>query len=462
MRLLFLLLSCVGALAQGGAYCTMSTWEPRNLVTKAGLVASYDPGNTNAGVFNPANYAPGNGVSALSNRVTLGTADLLQTTAANQPLITRTDNAGNIFRNSEVFQTTWALTRMNSFGATDTGATGAGSFANTSRTTDPLGGNTADYVQTDGTAALTHFVNQTPIIPAGIELCFSLCAKADGITAVELNMTGGAYGKGFILTNGTMVAVSGDTAPTSSSITSLGSGWYLCNIVFTSEAGTVARIYALTNSAGTYTHAFNGNNTDGLFIWGASLTRTSWTPVTGTSSSLGYVSTTTQSIFPGLSGRPVLYFNGAAFGMKTAAFTLNQPTSIYALLNHWTWTLNDCILDGNTLASGKFYESATSPNLRGNAGTDMTEFVPPPLGTWQVDNIVFDGTSSRISTNAGAFVVSDANTGNMGGFTLGSAATAGTTYWNGLAARVLLCNKTNAAAEDSYMRWGLLKQATLY
>lgn len=427
----------------------LGTWDPRNLSTKAGIVASYDPGNTGANVSNPVGWAAGSGVSALSNRVTTGTADLLQGTAANQSLLSRADNKGNLALQSEAFNTTWTLTKCNAFGATDTGVLGAGSFANTARTTDPLGGNTADFIQEDATAATIHYIKQETGAHYTADYTLSVYAKPSGRTWVR-------FGEGnnanrmvyFDIANGVTGTVGGLVL--ASSITASVNGWYLLSV--TVNVGAIQ--FLITGASGDNGWSYDGDNTSGLFLWGASLRPSTWDST--------YIPTTTVPIYAGLGGRQVAYFDGSAYRMATAAFTLNQPTSIYGLFEHLTWTLNDAVFDGNGLSSGKFYESATTPKLRGNAGTDMTEFVPPSLGTWQVDNVVFDGASSRISTNSGAFVVSDANTSNMGGFTLGSAATAGTTYWNGLCGRVLICNKTNSAAEDGYLRWGLLKQASLY
>lgn len=454
-----LLLTCIGALAQGGSYCTMSTWEPRNINTKAGLVASYDPGNTNTLVHNGAATA-GTGISAMSNRVAQ-TATLVQGTAASQPIISRKDNAGNFLPQSEDFSTTWALTRINAFGATDTGAAGAGSFANTSRTTDPLGGNAADFVQEDGTASNFHCVylpgSSTRLVPAG-PVSFSVCAKAAGRTwmAIFSVPPGGGVRAWFDLQNGavgSVTAVSGATS-TFGSITSLGNNWYLCRMGYIGTGGLAStEIYpTTTNSVINY----NGDNTSGLYVWGASATAGSWTPVTGTDAAHGYVATVAVPIYPGLQGRSTLYFNNAAYALK-GTFTLNQPTEVYVLNMPWAWTLNDTLFDGNTLGSGQLYQSATNPNIRASAGTATAEFVPPTNTVWRVNNVVFDGANSRMSTNDGPFTVADAGTNNMGGFTLGAAGTATGTYWTGLISRQLICNKTNAAAEANYLRWGLRK-----
>lgn len=443
------LIGTITGIAQGGSYCTMSTWEPRNIATKAGIVASYDPGNTGANVSNPAGWAVGSGVSALSNRVTLGSADLLQGTAANQPLLSRADNSGNICLQSSQFSTTWIRARINAFGATDTGATGVGSFANTARTTDPLGGNTADFIQEDGTAASTHTMSQVISSYSG-DYKVSLYAKLGGAPSVRTWIAiqgAGSRSAYFDLQNGVVGTV---TASTTASIASAGNGWYLCSITFTGASPSPILFLASADGVAVY----NGDNTSGLFLWGASLRPSTW--------DTNYIATTTVPIHAGLGGRQVMYFDGAAYTLKTAAFTLNQPTEVYTLVNALTWTLNDALFDGDALNSGKLYQADTTPKIRATAGTATAEFTPPPLGTWRVHNVVFDGASSRMSTNSGAFTVADAGAGNMGGFTLGAAGTAGTTYWNGEVARTILCNKTNETAEASYIRWGLLKQASLY
>ena len=462
-----LLISASSCFAQmSGAGVAMATWDPRNFVTHCGIVAYHDPGNLSLLVGNPS-VAAGNGISAMSNRVTTGTADLLQGTAANQARLSRADNAGNILKHSQVFNVSpWTLTRMNAFSATDTGATGAGSFQNTTRTLDPWGGNTAAFIQESGDAATDHMIRLStfPVYPPGSTVTYSGWFKSDGLLSniCIVTITGASRGRYFNLITGTSPAFYSGTS-VGYSITAGPNGFYLCSITTSSSTGTDDwRIYSATNSSGTMTVVYNGDNTKGFFISGTSLVLSSWLPVTDTTAAYGYVATTTVPILPGLGGRSVAYFDGAAYYAKTAAFTLNQPTEIYKLAVPWTWTLNHAAFDGNTLNSGKLYQSATSPNIRYTAGTVGTELVAPPLGTWRMTTVVFDGANSRISTNNGAFAVSDAGAGNMGGLTVGAAGTTAGTFWNGLWAQDIVCNKTNKVAEGNWLRWGGLKQAGLY
>lgn len=459
---------CFGAF--GGVQVFQGAPEPRNFHTHCGIVMDAWPAVNARVVSNPAGLAAGSGCSALSNRVQLGTADLLQGTAANQPLLSRSDNYGNMVKESEGLNLSpWSLSGLNAFGADDSGGAGAGSFANTSRTTDPLGGNAAEFIQENNAASTTHFLFQTFGNIADRSMRMSVCAKAAGRSWMwlRLKQTGQSDSVNcwFDLAHGTndapTILVSGSNP--AASMASLGSGWYLCGLsgkaTITNGTELLLAMYAGTNNSA---YIYSGDNTSGLFLWGVSVGASSWVGVTGTDASHGYISTTLVPIFPGLSGRRVLWFDGSAYYMKSGAFTLNQPTEIYSLGMPWTWTINHAMFDGNTLNSGKLYQSATSPNIRYTAGTVGTEFVPPPAGSWRSSTVVFDGANSRISTNNGAFAVSDAGAGNMGGFTLGAAGTVAGTFWNGLRAREIICNKTNDVGPGKFLRWPLLKQAELY
>jgi len=73
----------------------------------------------------------------------------------------------------------WNRIRLNAFGAIDTGVAAAGSFSDTAQTLDPIGRNTADFIQEDPTATSTHFLVNTgnmnlPI--SGVE--YSIYVKA--------------------------------------------------------------------------------------------------------------------------------------------------------------------------------------------------------------------------------------------------------------------------------------------
>lgn len=425
-----------------GASLVKSDWTP---VTGTSLALGYQATTTTA-------YAP---------------PDLVQSTAANQPLLSRSDNAGNLLKQSESFNTTWTLTRVNAFGATDTGAAGAGSFANTSRTTDPLGGNTADFIQEDATASNSHFINQPIAVSAG-SYTRAIWLKAAGRTQARLYSSIGSDTMSAIVTltgSGTIASVSngGSATGASGSIVEspASSGWYLCKL--SSTFPTAGNISSTTFLVSGGTDNYNGDNTSGLYLWGASITPSTWTPVTGTSASLGYVVTTTVPIYAGLSGRSVAYFDGSAYYMKSAAlFPLVQPEEVYLLANQLTWAANQVLFDGYVNSTGRSYKTGTTPDQKMFSGNNVIGLIDPVPGTWNVTKSVFNGASSSHTLNGNAPVTGDlGNSTAMNGLTFSANGSNG--GWdNELAARALICNKVNATAEANYLAWGLKKQAAVY
>lgn len=121
-------------------------------------------------------------------------------------------------------------------------------------TTAPDGTTTADKAVWT-TANSTHLLVQGVTSAANT---FSIYAKASGETVISLWVAGAAVGASFNLSNGTI----GFSTVTSSSIEDVGSGWYRCT-VYDTTVTTAVYIYGRTGGA------FVGNETDGVFLWGA-------------------------------------------------------------------------------------------------------------------------------------------------------------------------------------------------
>jgi hypothetical protein len=156
-------------------------------------------------------------------------------------------------------------------------AFGSGSVANTTATTDPNGGNTADLI-VEATSNAQHQVNQDVIAIAFGYATYSVYAKRpSGVTRdlyIQLNNNatgiGGASWATFDLGAGTATVqadlVSGFTNKTAA-ITDVGNGWYRCSFTITTATTTqnIKCYYGIYNAARTYT----GDNTSGLYVWGA-------------------------------------------------------------------------------------------------------------------------------------------------------------------------------------------------
>lgn len=139
-------------------------------------------------------------------------------------------------------------------------------------TTAPDGTTTADKLVEDSSASTTHLrYSATFSQPAGTYRS-AVYAKAAERTAFRMENAGGVgtYGASFNLSNGTTTGVDAGVTAT---ITSVGNGWYLCEIAFTwPTLGNTNLWFYMQSVAGT--NAYSGNGSSGLYLWGAQTNRT--------------------------------------------------------------------------------------------------------------------------------------------------------------------------------------------
>ena len=150
-------------------------------------------------------------------------------------------------------------------------------------TTAPDGTTTAASLITT-TANHNHYIAYNYGNLANLQVTQSWYAKANGynhcFVGHGISTTEGAF---FNLSTGATGTV-GNTI-TSSSITSVGNGWYRCSITYTTSQTVRYVIIAATNADGTL--FFTGDGTSGIYAWGAQLEQrssaTAYTPTTSTS-----------------------------------------------------------------------------------------------------------------------------------------------------------------------------------
>jgi len=351
------------------------------------------------------------------------------------------DDRANLLVQSDMFSTTWVRTRLNAFGAVDTGAAGAGSFANTTRTTDPLSGNFADFVQEDATAANTHLISQSIVLASGT-YTFSCFVKASGRNWVRLivgvvdsiacyfNVTAGAGAVGTAANGGGASGAVG-------SIVDIGNGWFRCVLTgVLSVSGTYAVDARLATGDGG--SSYNGDNTSGLFLWGAQLRRSTWSDQ--------YIRTTTDTVTPFRNGsfrdlyqgtgsaqpllvldsvnrKPVLQFNGTTHFLKTPIFTLQQPCTVYMAYRPLAITAFARFFDGNSSNSMGAYQTGAN-RIALSAGTDLTltDAYDIALTKMTIGAFIFvlgDGSTADIETDR-SYVGSTIGVGAAFGITLGA------------------------------------------
>ena len=123
---------------------------------------------------------------------------------------------------------------------------------------------------------------------------------------------------------------------------------------------------------------------------------------------------------PALQSDGSILFDGIAHFLKTAAFTLNQPNTVYLRFRQVTWTNNDKITDGVS-GSSLIFQGGGSPQIFLNAGVVNNGDGNLAVNTYGSVAAVFNGASSVIQVNTNAPTSTNAGTNNAGGFTLGAA-----------------------------------------
>jgi hypothetical protein len=152
---------------------------------------------------------------------------------------------------------------------------------------------------------------------------------------------------------------------------------------------------------------------------------------------------------PTLESDGTILFNGVDQFLKTAPFTLNQPTTVYFLGRQVTWTAGDKIFDGDTSVSGEVRQSISSPNIRARVAAgdgDLNSNLA--VGSYGVICVVFSGANSLLQINSTSPVAQNLGTTGMGGFTLGRPGAASIEFGNIQAKEVLIYN----AAHDANQR----------
>lgn len=242
-------------------------------------------------------------------------------------------------------------------------------------TTAPDGTTTADKLVEDSSASTTHWrCSATFSQPAGTYRS-AVYAKAAERTAFRMENAGGVgtYGASFNLSNGTTTGVDAGVTAT---ITSVGNGWYLCEIAFAwPTLGNTNLWFYLQSVAGT--NAYSGNGSSGLYLWGAQTNRTP-------NVSSGYWPTTSSAYYgPRFDYDPA---TGSPLGYLAEMASTNSITRSSELDNAaWNTDAGRVIVtanaavapDGNTAAE-KIAASNVSTwhDLYWNAGVAVTANAP--------------------------------------------------------------------------------------
>jgi len=197
----------------------------------------------------------------IESGATTGTAGILENTprfnysnGASCPSLLLEPSRTNLIQSSEYFESSyWAKTGVYEV---DT---------NTTETLSPVGNYSATKIVADTTSSNSHVVYGNVSQSSGTQYAVSIFAKAAEydylfVRGLGLGASGGAR---FNISTGEVVAVNGYDSAT---IEDYGNGWYRCTAIGTSTS-TGAPYYHMSPTSDF--GPFAGNNSDGIYIFGA-------------------------------------------------------------------------------------------------------------------------------------------------------------------------------------------------
>lgn len=118
--------------------------------------------------------------------------------------------------------------------------------------------------------------------------------------------------------------------------------------------------------------------------------------------------------------RSSLLFNGTSHFLKTLAFTLNQPETIYLACKQISWTSGDRILDGLNTNTAGLQQLSLTPQITFRASLLLPSNSNLLIGETGIICGVADGILSSCRVNNTTPVTGDIGTGSMGGVTVGA------------------------------------------
>ena len=375
-----------------------------------------------------------------------------QSTSASRPVLSA---RYNLLTKTEQFDdAVWLL-------ASGLKAFGSGSVANTTETTDPLGGNTADkLVEISGAITSAGLGLAASGVPAssGIQYTATVYAKAAGRRYAALFANGVPSGAGayFDLQDGVVTAIGANNV--SRSIVSAGNGWWKLSITFLTTTNLANFSFNLSENGTSNT--YTGNGTSGIYIWGASL-------VPANQSTLPYQRVNTATDYATTGFLPYLKFDGVDDSLSTnsISFTATDKMSVFAgvrkLSDANTGMFLELSVNGDANAGTFQFDSPDGTNGRNvafyskgtvnsGANSGATQIAPITSVLTGLGDISGDLATLRINGAQVAQSTGNQGTGNYGNYPLYIGRRGGTTLpFNGQIYSMIIVGKAVTAGELS-------------
>ncbi len=204
-----------------------------------------------------------------SSGTVVNAAGALETVASNLPRLTHNPLTGESLGLLLEEQRTNLLLRSEEFGTTWTTSNAS---ISTDSTLSPDGQVSADSL-IENTANAQHNMSQTVItLSDSTVITVSVYAKSFGRNWMRLSVIakdGSLPGAYFDLSTGSTGAVV--SSPITTSITSVGNGWYRCSVTASTSSGATLPGLRMWTSSANGTINYTGDGTSGIHLWGAQL-----------------------------------------------------------------------------------------------------------------------------------------------------------------------------------------------
>jgi len=187
--------------------------------------------------------------------------------------------------------------------------------------------------------------------------------------------------------------------------------------------GQIGR-YPFYTSSGprTYATVLNDGNTWGRFIATSEYITldeadsvVTWANSLGDCSDLG-VGTANTARKPTFVGDSIT-FNGVQNVMYSLAVAINQPVTIYIVLNQISWEDENRLFGGE---SAYVKEDYSTPDIRLYAGSSSSRMDDLAIGTRAIIRAVFDGANSSLQVNENTAWEGSGGTNNFDRFVIGN------------------------------------------
>ena len=356
----------------------------------------------------------------------------------------KTGRRNLLTRTEEFDNAAWTKAGLNAFGS--------GSVANTTATTDPVGGNTAEYIQ-ENSASGDHTAYVAINLTAAPHT-FTVYCKAAQRTWVYVRLAKAAgQGAYFNLSTGTIGTVeTGITA----AITSVGNGWYRCSVTITTD--TTPWYPTILIATGDNQGAYTGNGTSGIYIWGAQL------ELSSTATAYQRVGTAFDVTEAGVPTVHYVQYDGTddSFSTSSIDFSATDKMSVFAGVRKLSDATRGIVAELSAAATSGAWNlnapnATTTANYAfrnvgslsgGDAVTSSTFAAPTSNVLTALGDIAADVSQLRVNGSVAATSAVDLGTGNYGNYPLFIGRRGGTSLpFNGRDYGIIIVGKTASATE---------------